>query len=557
MKNWLTLLLLQSLALLPINAAPINATPRHPPTTGEVRLIYMANRHPSAETPHRLLVKRGSIVSTHLLTASGSNALTEPSGAPPAAAVVTAPSFYDWLFQTFPNASLSPDDDPNGHGIPLLARYFFGLDPHHPDQSGSPAVLLQSTPEGETVLTIQYNRRQEHDVGVVIEASSDLVDWEPLDSGAEVEVVPNGVLETVTVRDPVSSEDSDKRFMRITLTPPPHPGKEETPTDVEVERMSRLRARITWDSTGADSYSVQRKPAGGAWSEIDTVSSPSFIDDSPRARGTTYAYRVVARTDGRYDSDPSPSVETTVPAIRLTMIGDSNLQRGADERDRVVVKSYVGNGSKPAIDPDDYLDHPSLISGRIMLLRPDIEATNHGIDGTESGTGLGNTDRANALRVIDGYTRFEGEMLGKDYPWKEEGIKRVNAFAPSNDDYGYYSFGVNDIHDGVSPSKIRSNIATAIDLWEASGLSASKLMIATISPRPEGDNQENVPEANERIRDLVDDRGAILIDTAELVSNDDGLSWKGSKYHTDGIHFSDFTCDRIANEIVSKIPMED
>src|SRR5690606_1483956 len=120
-------------------------------------------------------------------------------------------------------------------------------------------------------------------------------------------------------------------------------------------------------------------------------------DEDTRIRGETYSYQVIAQTTGLGDSLPSRIVDSTVPAIMLTMIGDSNLQRGADEKDKVVVKSYVGNGSRPAINPDDYPDHPSLISGRIMLLRPDIEAVKHGIDGTETGTGLGNTGRANAL----------------------------------------------------------------------------------------------------------------------------------------------------------------
>lgn len=482
--------------------------------------------------------------------------------APPGQAISVEPEAYSaasfatfsqWLSAFFPDSGFGPGDDPNGHGIPLVVRYVFNLDPHQPEIAGSQHIFLQ-TDSGNQFLTLQYRRREEMDVTVVVEVSADLEAWLQLDGSDIVEVVPDGEMENVTVRDPVPVETGSRRFMRLEFLTPPPLEPEETPTGVEVERMSRLRARINWDDSGAETYSIERRPSGGTWAEVGNVGSSSFIDAGPRTRGETYSYRIVAQTPGMADSPPSLTVETTVPAIMLTMVGDSNLQRGADDNDKVVVKSYVGNGNKPAIDPDDYPDHPSLISGRVMLLRPDIEAVNHGIDGTETGTGLGNTDRLNVLTVKDGVTRFEGEMLGKNFPWREEGIDRVNAFAPLDSDYGYYSFGVNDIHEGTSPNQIRDNIAEAIDLWEAAGLSAGKLMITTISPRPAGQNQGNVPTANSRIRSLVAARGALLIDTSALVSNNDGLSWKGSQYHTDGIHFSDLTCDLIANEIVSKIP---
>lgn len=489
--------------------------------------------------------------SIHIFYTAGLSFASD-TAAEPVANSVTPSNFYPWLFENFPGMSVSPDDDPGNFGIPLLARYFFGLDPHLPQTSGFQETKMVEL-EGVQHLAFRFRQRSQHDVTAVFESSADLVNWQPMDEQV-IEIETEGNLQWVTVADLTPIGSDEKRFMRITLIPPSHPGEAEMPFDVSVIRLSRLRAEVDWETVDVDSYVIQRRTPNSDWMVLATTSDPPFVDDTERTPGTTYQYRVIGRTAGLADSPPTAAVETTVPAIRLTMIGDSNLQRGANENDRVVVKSYVGNGSRPAVDPDDYPDHPSLISGRIMLLRPDIEAVNHGIDGTESGTGLGNTNRANALRVIDGFTRFEAEMLGKGYPWSEDGVERVNAFTPTAADYGYFSFGVNDIHDGHSPEEIRGNFATAIDLWEAEGLSASRFMITTITPRPEGKHQANVPITNNLLRELASARGAILIDTCGLVSNDNGLSWKSSAYHTDGIHFSALTCDLVAAEIISKIP---
>jgi hypothetical protein len=313
------------------------------------------------------------------------------------------------------------------------------------------------------------------------------------------------------------------------VLPPPN-----APAGLGVDRRSRLRARVSWDAVDdADEYRLERRTAGGSWSSFATTDSTAFLDDSPRTRGATYEYRVTALRRGT-PSLPSGSVATVVPAYRLALIGDSNLARGV-EGTTTVATSYL-HGDNLSIDPEAYPDHPKLLSGRIMALRNSVEAVNHGISSTRTGTGTVN-GRPNALHVVNGITRFEAEVLGLGYPWTAAGVVRVNAFAPTAADFGYYALGINDIAVGTAPETIRDNIAVAIDRWIAAGLPPARLMVATLGPRLGNSHRANIPRTNELIRALAADRGTSLIDIAALVSDDDGLTWKSSGLHTgDGLH---------------------
>jgi hypothetical protein len=323
----------------------------------------------------------------------------------------------------------------------------------------------------------------------------------------------------------------------------------DAPAGVTVERRSRLRARVSWvAAAGADAYRVDRRAPGGDWATLGTTTAVQFTDTTHRARGATYEYRVTAMR-GATGSPSSAVVSTVVPAIRIAMIGDSNLAWGKDGS-VTVATSYISSGDL-RIDPDDAPDHPKLLSGKVMALRPDVEALNHGISSTRTGTGTV-SDRPNALHAIGGVTRFEAEVLGMGYPWTAGGVSRVNAFTPTPADFAYYSLGVNDIGAGVAPEVIRDNIGTAIDLWLGAGLPAAHLMVTTIGPRIGNPHVADIPATNRLIRALVAEKGASLIDVAALVSNDDGLTWKSSTLHTgDGLHYREAVNDMIAAEIVA------
>jgi len=331
----------------------------------------------------------------------------------------------------------------------------------------------------------------------------------------------------------------------ITVSLPPL----DAPTDVAVERRSRLRARVTWTAVAdADRYRIERRDTiVMSWTPLETVAALAFTDGSTRARGVIYEYRVTA-LGGERESPPSAVVSTVVPAVRLAMIGDSNLERGKSGG-ATVATSYV-SGNSQAIDPGAYLDHPKLTSGKIMGLRPDVEAVNHGIASTRTGTGTV-WAHPNSLHAISGITRFEAEVLGRGFPWTAAGITRVNAFTPTAADFAYYSLGINDITAGTSPTAIRDNIAAAIDLWLGAGLPAAHLMVTTLGPHTNQANRANIPITNGLIRTLIASRGVSLVDISALVSDDDGMTWKNPGLHTgDGLHYTEASLDLIAAEVV-------
>jgi hypothetical protein len=346
---------------------------------------------------------------------------------------------------------------------------------------------------------------------------------------------------TITAASEGRSGDAVSRVL------PLPPAELDPPAGVRAERRSRLRARVAWEpSEGAVEYRLDRRVAGGAWAALATTTALSFVDESERTRGAQYEYRVTAIRDGTI-SPLSSTASTSVPAIRLALIGDSNLERGKSDTS-TVARSYV-SGASLSIDLDAYPDHPKLMSGKIMALRPDVEAVNHGISNTRTGTGTV-SGRPHALHSINGVTRFEAEVLGAGYPWTATSIPRVNAFTPTAVDFGYYALGVNDIAGGVTPQAIRDNIGIAIDMWSAAGLPAERLMVATIGPRVGNTYQHQIPVTNQLIRALVAAKGASLVDIAQLVSDDDGLTWKSPGLQTgDGLHFSEATLDLIAAEV--------
>lgn len=96
-------------------------------------------------------------------------------------------SFAAWRSRHFPNDrdSLAAFGarDPGGLGVPLIARYAFGLDPFQPDATRVPRPHLR-----DGYLTLDFPRRPAaSDLEFVVEVSSDLVTWEA--SSARVQEV--------------------------------------------------------------------------------------------------------------------------------------------------------------------------------------------------------------------------------------------------------------------------------------------------------------------------------------------------------------------------------
>lgn len=130
--------------------------------------------------------------------------------------IEAADDFASWQDEEFTeierNAGLSvPGADPDADGLANLAEYALGADPHV--FTPAPAAV-----KDENGLTLTFTRPAGlPDVTYHAESSDGLGSWTPV----PLEVISTaGETETVQARDPLTSGDSAKRFMRLRFTRP-------------------------------------------------------------------------------------------------------------------------------------------------------------------------------------------------------------------------------------------------------------------------------------------------------------------------------------------------
>lgn len=128
-------------------------------------------------------------------------------------------SFAAWRTRNFPGDRDSliafGARDPGGLGVPLIARYAFGLDPFQPDLARVPRPYLK-----DGYLTLDIPRRPAaSDVVFVVEASSDLVHWEA--SPARVQEVrlmgPDADPALLSYRTMTGVHEAPRQFMRVRI----------------------------------------------------------------------------------------------------------------------------------------------------------------------------------------------------------------------------------------------------------------------------------------------------------------------------------------------------
>lgn len=135
---------------------------------------------------------------------------------------VSDPANYaTWVAQRYspeqtvdPDVS-GPDADPDGTGLPNLLRYALGID--GPDSIGH-TPRMEVLWEPQPFLALEYIRpTSRQDVFYIVEASSNLIDWKPIESGGgSIDVTANGNLETVVARDGVNIDEvGGRRFLRL------------------------------------------------------------------------------------------------------------------------------------------------------------------------------------------------------------------------------------------------------------------------------------------------------------------------------------------------------
>jgi len=257
-------------------------------------------------------------------------------------------------------------------------------------------------------------------------------------------------------------------------------------------------------------------------------------------------------------------------AIQLVTFGDSNTDLGFSGSDPVQrVSSYVSNaqpnGTRVRLgpnDPNSSLQLAGKIESKWRATRSQsIRVVNHAISGTSTGAGRDAASGApNALEVVGGVTRFQGEALGMAYPWSggepvndafpSGPVLRIQAFQPRDTDFLYISMGTNDVGGGVPAATILSNLEVMVDQWIALGRPARHVIITTLPPRPPG-TSSTIPALNDQIRSRFGAKGAIVVSIDSFVSNDGGLTWKSSSFHVgDSLHYSESVRDWIADQVV-------
>ncbi|HUQ98221.1 MAG TPA: GDSL-type esterase/lipase family protein [Gemmatimonadaceae bacterium] len=256
--------------------------------------------------------------------------------------------------------------------------------------------------------------------------------------------------------------------------------------------------------------------------------------------------------------------------VQIVTFGDSNTDLGFAGTDPAAkVGSYV-SGINPAIRlGPDAPNSPLQLANKIEIRwkanrqTQTIKAVNHAIAGTFTNSGTSILTSPNALHVVNGVSRFAGEVLGVAYPWSGgEGpnesyptgpVLRVQAFKPRAVDYAYLSMGTNDIGEGTPAATIKANLETMVDMWIQAGLPPNHLIITTLPPRRTGTTDNpRILALNSMIRTLSA-KGVRVVDLAFFTFSDDGTTWKLPSYHVtnDEYHYSETVRDWLADQIVS------
>ena len=255
--------------------------------------------------------------------------------------------------------------------------------------------------------------------------------------------------------------------------------------------------------------------------------------------------------------------------VQIVTFGDSNTDVGFEGTSPVIrVSSYVSSSDPGVRLSATAPNSPLQLAGKIEAAwranrSQSIHAVNHGISGTSSTAGRTIVLAPNAREVVNGLTRFQGEVLGLGYPWSggepvnqfypNGAILRVNAFRPRSSDFGYISIGTNDaLIQGLPAATIKQNLEIMIDQWIGAGLAPSHLFITTLPPLGSGGNV-TIQALNGMIRQFQNQKGVTVIDIAAFTSAD-GLHWTNSSLHVgDFIHYSEPVRAWIADQVVSKM----
>lgn len=260
--------------------------------------------------------------------------------------------------------------------------------------------------------------------------------------------------------------------------------------------------------------------------------------------------------------------------VHVVTFGDSNTDFGWAGTDHTArARSYISDGPHLRPAPTD-TSSQFTVAGKIerqwrAASAIPIRVVNHGISGTTTGGGgYGGRDRnaggaPNMRTVVNGLTRFDGEVLGLGFPWSggeptnanfpTGAILRVNAFTPGAHDFAYVSLGTNDLaNDSIPVTQTIANLTWMVDHWIATGHAADHLVITTLPPHRDPALADAIPTINDAIRSLATRAGVGLIDLAAYTSADNGRTWRSPALHIgDRLHYSETVRDWLAAQMVA------
>lgn len=354
------------------------------------------------------------------------------------------------------------------------------------------------------------------------------------------------------------------------------------PKNVVAMGSTPTTVSLTWldNSVTETGFQIYRSTTGasGSYSLRATVgANVTSADDGGLTGGTQYCYKLKAVGIAGVLSTFSNSYCGTTPTqarVRVVLFGDSNTDRCEELQPPNRLSSYVS--VSPRLGPDDQ-PLACSVAGKVLASWQASSSTafkvvNHGIASTTTGGGaFGGPNRTpagspEARTLVSKITRFEGEVLGKAYPWSggeptntsypTGAIKRVNAYVPGPNDFAYVSMGTNDNAGStrkMTASQTVDNLRWMIQQWTAAGRAADHFILTTLPPRTDGtlNSPTAIPDRNALIRDLAAELGVHLVDLSAHVSDDDGLTWKSDTLNIgDGVHYTEAVRAWIGDQVV-------
>jgi len=146
-----------------------------------------------------------------------------------------------------------------------------------------------------------------------------------------------------------------------------NPSELTAPTGVTVTALSETSLRVSWNQvTGADTYQVDRAPAGGDFASVATALTTTFYEDDGLDPATQYRYQVRAVQGGAVSASSAEASGTTqAEGTKVATVTGVPLSRTFYADTTYVLQGYVkvSNGATLTIQPGTKIVGDTLVTG--------------------------------------------------------------------------------------------------------------------------------------------------------------------------------------------------